>query len=139
MSEPSSPPSYLFTGAGALGGYLGGGMVFYGLGLLGWQIVHWLRFAEWIPLDLFSILTAIPPAGYTPRWAVPDVVGTFPWLSHPGSWLGLHDATTTVLGLLPLPLLLFFGGAAVWITANELEYREDRARRRSVRRSSGYE
>src|SRR5688572_17676542 len=53
---------------------LGVGALLGGIGALGWQVVHWLSTAEWVPISVLDFL----------RWA--DFNN---WVSSPQSWHGL--------------------------------------------------
>ena len=131
--------NYIFPGAGVLCAYLGGAVLTYGLVLFCWQVIHWLRFAVWVPLDFYSLFTVRAPDGYSPRWAIPDFVGSMRWLSHPDSWLGLHRAAEVVLGLIPLPLGLFLGGPILWLFGKDLEHKEDEIQKAAMRRKLDYD
>lgn len=139
MSQRAWLSSYIFHGAGMLCAYLGGAMLIYGLALFCWQVVHWLRLAVWIPLDLYSLFTVRAPHGYSPRWAVPDLVGSVRWLSQPDSWFGFHRAVEFTLGLISLPLVLALGGAMLWFFGADLEHSGDEAQKAALRKKLNYD
>lgn len=61
-----------------------------GVGMLGYQLYHWLRYAEW---ESFSLLW---PLSYLPRFE--------DWVYYPDEWLGVHK----VLEYIPFAFVLIF-------------------------------
>jgi hypothetical protein len=68
--------------------------VFIGPGIVGWQIIHWLQTAKWMPLSIADALTYFDVP--LPRF----------------NWLGFQKITDSLLDL-PLSLTAFL----VWILA----------------------
>lgn len=132
-------PPYFFHGAGAAAAFVGGVLFFCGLTLFFWQVIHWLMYAVWIPLDLHTLLTVRGVDGLSPRWPLPEVAGSIRWLSAPEAWLGLHKALVVMLGLLPVQLIMAFGGILLWLRGNDLVHIEREADKARSRRGLGYD
>ena len=77
-------------------------------GLVGYQILHWLRDGDWIQFTLFKALS---------QW-FPSVIST--WLIEPTRWIGLSRAVRFILGL-PLLLFLVLSGLGLLAVGGILE------------------
>jgi hypothetical protein len=75
----------------------GGLFVLAGLGVLGLQVVGYLKVGEWRSMSLFEFASQY-----------------IPWLIHPRSWFGLHDIVRDALDIMPLSLALILVG---WLIA----------------------
>lgn len=98
-------------------------LIVYAAILFGWQVIEWLRFGNWEPLDLFTLLTTNGPFDSGPR----SFIVEFPhggrlvrWLVHPTDWLGLHTVMRFVLSYTPVTLVSFVLGWMICAEADRL-------------------
>ena len=76
------------TGAGSIALYCVGLGLFAAIGILGWQILDWLKTGDWQALTLMSALASIG----------------VDWASTPQSWIGIHN----LLKEIPLTVAAFW-------------------------------
>ena len=77
---------------------LGGAMLLGMVGIWVVQLYSYLRFGEWIPVSVLTLLSQV--AG--PKMQL--------WTVAPDNWQGLHS----IMGWIPLSALLFVVGAGTW-------------------------
>ena len=76
------------TGAGSLALYCVGLGLFAAIGILGWQVLDWLKTGDWHALTLMSTLASIGVE----------------WAARPQSWIGIHN----LLKEIPLTVAAFW-------------------------------
>lgn len=75
------------------------GLIFSGIGIILWQLYHYLRFNEWISLSVVDLL----------KWC------EVKWAFLPTDWLGMYR----VLEFAPLSGSLFVAAWIVFLSAKE--------------------
>ncbi len=74
-----------------------------GVGIIGMQVYGYLRYSEWAPFTVMSLLE-----------------GSSPWLNNPQSWLGWHEIVYGFVDWLPVSLLSLFLGWMFWSIARSI-------------------
>ncbi len=80
------------------------GLVFVsGIGIVGYQSFMWLKDGLWTALPLMALFEFLF-----------ENTALYQWMSHPGSWLGLHELIEWNLMHVPLSLVLIVDGVVVF-------------------------
>lgn len=84
-------------------------IVLAGIGVLGVQVVNYLRFGEWQPVPILDLATPY-----------------LPWLHNPQSWFGLHRIVRDAFDVMPVSLLLMIVGGLIAGFGSAVKGRVDR-------------